>query len=118
MKKIIMLGILGVIFLMVSTATAVPTTQSQPIMDTIEKIEESKSLIESNIVSSGFLTDLIDLIITLIQLGLQIYAIYKNITGLINLVQTLFNNITSLMDMINQFIQFITDLLNPEPLRI
>ena len=47
-KILIMLGAVAVVLLMVSSATAVPQTNSKPVMEKVEKIEKINDLFSNN----------------------------------------------------------------------
>ena len=122
MKKFFIgIGVVGIIFLLVSSATAVPQTHSKPLMNQLEKIEAAESLVDT----TGVLNDigprgLIDLLIQLItliyQLILEIMDIINSILGLVSLIQALINAIQTLFELINQLIEVIQELLNPQPI--
>ena len=114
------IGIVGILFLMVSSATAVPTTHSEPLMNQIEKIETFESLLDSNIAidtlgTKGIIDILIQLITVIIKLVMEIIAIIQGILGIIALIQSLINAIQILFELIPQLIEIIRSLFNPEP---
>jgi phage-related protein len=130
MKKLIgMVGAFFTIFLLVSSATAVSHTQSQPTVILLEKIEQTRELSESDIepcitqlkqlVSDPLEGGLIDILIALIQLLINaIDAIINFILGLYNiveLVQQLLEKLGTLIQLIIDFVNWIISLLNPEP---
>ena len=113
------LAAIGILLIMVSTATAVPTVHSEPLMNYIEEVENTESLLASkidklNLVDTqGILDILIQLITLIIRLVMEIIAIVQGILGIISLIQTLINAVQVLFDLIMQLIDLITDLLNP-----
>ena len=121
MKKIFMgIGIVGILFLMVSSATAVPTAHSEPLMKQIEKVEHFESLLDSNIAinspeTNGIIDILIQLITVIIQLVMEIISIVQGVLCIIGLIQALINAIQVLFELIPQLIEIIQNLFNPTP---
>ena len=130
MKKLIgMVGAFFAIFLLVSSATAVPHTQSQPAMTLLEEIEQTRQCFGEDmevsitqlkqLVSDPEEGGLIDIIIALILLLIEaIDAIINFILGLYNiveLVQQLLEKLEILIELIVEFINWIISLFNPEP---
>jgi hypothetical protein len=121
MKKIyVIIGVIGILLLMVSTATAVPTAHSEPLMNYIEQVETTESLLKSklnslNLLNSqGILDIIIQLITLIIRLIMEIIAIIQGIIGIISLIQTLINAVQVLFDLIMQLIELITSIFNPD----
>jgi len=143
MKKFIVTtcGAIIIGLLMISSATAVPKVNSDPLMDKINEIEKNKKIIEENIYKKtldlktrGSITLLIKiiketiyditldlkagLIIQIIQWLISlIQKIVDLITGIINLVQLIYNLINliiNLYELIIKLINFIKDILTPK----
>ena len=105
MKKFtLILGSIFISIIMISTVSAVPQVNSNPIMDKINIIEENKKIIENTLslinpdVENG---GLIDLLMQLIQ-------------WLINIVQeiiTLILQIFNLVDLVEDLIQLIVTII-------
>jgi len=112
------LGIVGILLLLVSCATAVPTTQSTPVMQQIEKKDTTEALLKSLYTTDaepldGILDLLIQLITVIVQLVMEIIAIVQGILGIISLIQTLINALQTLFTLITQLIEIISGLFNP-----
>ena len=128
MKKIIVTacGAILIGLLMVSSATAVPKVNSDPLMNKVNEIEKSKKIIEENINNKTL--DLktigsINLLIknikeTIHNLMLDIKSaglILKIIQWLISLIQkilTFINDLTKLVQLINNLLTAIVNLYN------
>ena len=143
MKKIFVTtcGAIIIGLLMISSATAVPKVNSDPLMDKINEIEKNKKIIEENIynktldlktrgsinlliilikdtiyditlnLKAGLIIQIIQWLISLIQ------KIVDLITGIINLVQLIYNLINliiNLYELIIKLINFIQDILTPK----
>jgi len=128
MKKFIVTacGAILIGLLMVSSATAVPKVNSDPLMDKVNEIEKSKKIIEENInnktldlKTKGSINLLIkniketihDLMLDIKSAGL----ILKIIQWLISLIQkilTLINDLTKLVQLINNLLTAIVNLYN------
>jgi len=130
MKKLIgVVGAFFAIFLLVSSATAVPHTQSQPGVALLEDIEQTRQCLGDDMEASitqlkQLVSDpeeggLIDIIIALILLLIEaIDAIINFILGLYNiveLVQQLLEKLGTLIELIVEFVNWILSLFNPEP---
>jgi hypothetical protein len=105
---------------MISTVTAVPQANGNPLMDKINEIEEGKRIIDNKIASinldaeSGGLIDLlIQIIQWLIALVQQIINIILEIFHLVDLIEYLINLIVSLFELIMALINFIIDIFTP-----
>ena len=128
MKKFIVTacGAILIGLLMVSSATAVPKVNSDPLMNKINEIEKNKKIIEENINNKtldlktiGSINLLIkniketihDLMLDIKSAGL----ILKIIQWLISLIQkilTLINDLTNLVQLINNLLTAIVNLYN------
>jgi hypothetical protein len=128
MKKFIVTacGAILIGLLMISSATAVPKVNSDPLMNKVNEIEKSKKIIEENINNKTL--DLktkgsINLLIknikeTMHDLTLDIKSaglILKIIQWLISLIQkilTFINDLTKLVQLINNLLTAIVNLYN------
>ncbi len=112
MKKIILtIGAFVVALLMISTATAVPTTQSKPLMNAVNKLEKTEKMIHGNMADiqpTGFIDFLIQLIILLIKLIMAIVTIIQSVLGIINLFKVIISTIQTLIELIQQIIDLIS----------
>ena len=123
-KYFIGIGAIFIALLLVSTVTAVPQAQSNPVMNLINDIEENKNIIDYNFlnniinnVQSGGIIDLIIQLITLIiQFILEIIDVIQNIIGLVNLIQNLIDAFTTLFQLIQDLIEIIRNIFNPSSL--
>jgi len=114
------IGIVGILFLMVSSATAVPTTHSEPLMKQIEKVEYFESLLDSNIAinspeTNGIIDTLIQLITIIIQLVNEIISIIQGVLSIVALIQSIIKAVQMLFELIPQLIEIIQNLFNPTP---
>lgn len=123
MKKIMV--IIGAVFtslLLVSTATAVPKTHSEPAMNLIDEIEQKTSVIDGlkgkiNAVDVLENTGIIDWFIQLLRAILNfIYHLIQLVIDLFQIIQLLeaiISAINQLVDLIVQFINRIIDIFTP-----
>jgi hypothetical protein len=128
MKKFLVTacGAILIGLLMVSSATAVPKVNSDPLMNKVNEIEKSKKIIEENINNKTLdlkTRELINLLIknikeTIHDLTLDIKSaglILKIIQWLISLIQkilTFINDLTKLVQLINNLLTAIVNLYN------
>ena len=125
MKKIFFsIGTIFTILLMISTVTAVPQVNSNPLMDKINEIEEYERIIDEKLatinpdVENGGLIDLlIQIIQWLIALVQQIINFILDIFGLVELIEYLKGLIVALFELIMSLINFIIDIFTPDTLR-
>ena len=110
-------------FLMISSATAVPKVNSDHLIEKINVIEEYKELIGgklSNIDSDIVTTGLIDLLVQLIQwiIGLvqQLIDIVLDLFRIVDLIEYLIGLIVNLFELILSLIDYIFDIFNPNPI--
>ncbi|RLF41435.1 MAG: hypothetical protein DRN12_03260 [Thermoplasmata archaeon] len=112
MKKIMLtIGALAVSLLMISTATAVPNTQSTPVMNAVNNLEKTEKILYSkigDIQPTGFIDFLIQLIILLIKLVMTIVTIIQSVLGIVNLIKNIIAAIQSLVNLIQQLIDLIS----------
>jgi len=140
MKKIIITtcGAIVIGLLMISSATAVPNVNSEPLMNKISQIEKTKKMIEENIANKNldlktrasinlFITTIKDtiagitlnfkpfgFIITLLILIIQwLILIVQNLINVVELLFTLVNLIGTLFDLIMELINLIIDIFTP-----
>jgi hypothetical protein len=125
MKRFILpLGAVLIVLLMVSTVTAVPQVNSNPLMIKINEIEENKKIITEKLtdikvdVETGGIIDILRQIIEwLIDLVQRIIDLILDIFGLVDLIEYLIGLIVSLFELIMTLINFIIDIFNPNTLR-
>lgn len=123
MKKTV-LGLGAIIFslLLVSTATAVPHSFSNPAMNIIHAIAHEKQSIE-NLGNNEYFTlgqngGIIEIIIQLLTLILQfiikLIEMISDLIRLVGLIQDLIDALLTLFDLIQQLIQLIMNIFNPK----
>ena len=131
-KNLIVLGVIAVVLLMVSTATAVPKAHSTPLMKNISEIEHKRVNLEVkfgictekledislNVQPGGIIDTIIAIILFLIQLLNSITQFIQDIMQIGNLILALIDAITTLIDVITQFIEWMLELFNPEDFAI
>jgi len=124
MKKFIVTacGAILIGLLMISSATAVPKVNSDPLMNKINEIEKTKKIIEENINNKTF--DLktrgsINLLINIIKetiydktLDLKAGIILDIILWLISIIQNIINFISSLTNLVQLLYNLINLLVN------
>lgn len=119
-RLLIGVGVFGIVFLMVSSATAVPQTQSKPLMSHIEKIEAVQASADVDIElledlgTKGLFDFLIALINLLIQFVYDLIQIVQKITSLVSLIQSLIEAVLLLFSYISQLIELILSIFNPQ----
>jgi len=141
MKKIIVIAVsLFVSLIMLSTATAVPNSEAEVNLKNFDKINDFKSsvddkttfllnikekilqddhkiviktVVNTQLLSKGFLDWLINLINDLIDLISGIIDFIEDILSIANLIEQLVGLINDLIDVINEFIQWLQDLFSP-----
>lgn len=117
-KTLIMLGTLFVMFLMISTVTAVPKTQSTPLMDTIQSKEVTELKMKAHAVNdldpqpTGFFDKLIEFIKLLIELIMNLVTIIQGILSIIALIQAVLSAIQLVIQLIQQILDVIFDPSN------
>jgi len=108
-------GVMVVLSLLLSMTTIIPQTQSKPIMEKIEVIEQNEAILEkikdspSSVDMTGFIEWIIEVITSLLDIITQVQLVVGLIMGIINSVKTLATAIPELFTMISDF---ITLLLN------
>lgn len=114
-KGVISIGVFLVAILMISTATAVPTTHSKPVMDLVNTIEEQEQKLELlDVLPQGILDTIWQLLLALVNLIMKIIEVVNTVIAIVQLVQALFNGIQTLLQMIQDFIALINDFFNPD----
>jgi hypothetical protein len=143
MKKFIVTtcGVIIIGLLMISSATAVPKVNSDPLMDKINEIEKNKKIIEENIsnktldlktrgsinllikiiketiyditldLKAGLIIQIIQWLISLIQ---KLINLITGIFNLVELIYNLINLIVNLYELIIKLINFIKDIFTPK----
>lgn len=112
-KYIIMFVSIAAIFLMISTATAVPQVQSQSSLKRMEKSEEIKKIIDERIKKIEEIKNDNELIIENHEKALDLLKIYSKDIGMLGpFLDWLINLINSIIDLIQNLIDFISDLLS------
>jgi len=119
-KYILFFGSIFISLLMISTVTAVPKVNSDPLMDKIQEFEEMETrildkldLFKTDVESGGIIDLLIQIIQWLINIVQQIISLVLDIFGLIELIEYLINLIVSLFELIMQLINFIIEIFTP-----
>ena len=126
--SLVVLGAIAVVFLMVSTATAVPQVHSTPVMNFLNDVEQKEILIDGklkvfsekladklgDIELGGIIRWLINLIISLIEFITNLINFISVIIQLGELIINLINLITTLYEVIMQFIEWLQGIFNPE----
>ncbi|OYT28403.1 hypothetical protein B6U98_04905 [Thermoplasmatales archaeon ex4572_165] len=120
MRKIILiLGALLTSCIMLSTVTALPQTNSKPVMDYIQEIEErsnsiTEGFLDASIPDQNGIIDLIkQLVLLIIQFVLNLIDIIRDLIGLVSLIEYLINLITVLFNAVMNLIEAILNLFNP-----
>jgi phage-related protein len=122
MKRTLIIGsALFITLLMVSTVTAVPQSQSKPLMDTISSLDQQETSLREKI-SDGFsaaeLGGLFDLIMQIIQWLAQVLAkiigIINNVIKIVSLLIYVVQLIQTLINFIQRLIDLINGLFNPD----
>ena len=112
-KYILFFGSIFISLLMISTVTAVPKVNSDPLIDKIQELEEMEKMIfdkldviKTDVESLG----IIDLLIQIIQ---WLIDVIMEIFGLVSLIETLVNLIVQLFNVIINLINYIIDIFTP-----
>ena len=123
MKKAILgLGAILISILLVSTATAVPQTGSEPTMDMIEKMVYKKSIInkienrisaENLAPTEGIIDWIIQILQAILNFILQLIQLVSDLFQIANLISMIIDAINQLITVILQFIEAILDLFTP-----
>jgi hypothetical protein len=107
--------------IMMSVVTAVPQTNSSPVMDAVHEIERSRTEVDEKIAAyssldvqpNGIIDLLKQLIWMIIQAVLDLIDIIRNLIGLVALIEYLINLVMILVEAVMALIEFIMDLFNP-----
>jgi len=115
--------IIGIVFttlLMISTVTAVPKVNSDPLMDKINEIEGYKELIDGKLVginidadNGGLIDFLIQIIQWIIDLVQQLIDVVLDLFGIVDLIEYLIGLIDALFELIMDLIDAIIDIFTP-----
>ena len=117
-KGIVSIGVFLISILMVSTATAVPTTQSTPVMDLINTSEEQGEQLGSFEQFPQSILNLIwQIILLLINLVIKLIEIVNIVITIIQLVQALISGLQTVFQLIQTLIEFIRTIINPDMIR-
>jgi hypothetical protein len=123
MKKCyIEFGAIFVALLMMSTVTAVQQTNSESVINIVNKVEQNRVNLKAELTQNllentklgGIIDILVQLITLLIQLVLKTVEVVQNVIGLVNMIQNLINAFTTLFQLIQDLIDLIQDIFNPE----
>ena len=115
-KGIISIGAILVTLLMISTVTAVPTSQSKTVNDIIDRVDQQRERFDklSDYVPTGIFELIWQLILALFNLIMKIIEVVNTVLAIVQLFQALINGIQLLFQMIQDFIDLINELFNPE----
>ncbi len=117
------MGAVLISLLLVSSATAVPQTHSQPAMDLIEEIEQKKIFVEKldqNVESNdfeqldGIIDWIIQLLLTILDFIQSLIQFVLDLFQIVSLISTIISAINQLINAIIQLINSIMDLFNPD----
>ena len=118
-KGVISIGVFFVAILMISTATAVPTTNSKPVMDIVNTIEKQEQKLELlDVLPQGIFDTIWELLLALFNLIMKIIEVVNTVIAIVQLVQALINGIQMVLQMIQDVITLIKNLMNPDGLAI
>lgn len=120
-RNFLLLGVFFTTLLMISSVTAIPAANSDPLMDKIHEIEKIKKIIDEKLTNIDFefsTIGLIDILIQIIQLIIsfiqQLISLILDIFGLIDLIEYLIGLLVTLFELIMSLINFIIDLFTPK----
>ena len=106
--------------LLLSTVSAVPKVNSDPLMDKIDYIEETFNFLDketkcflSDIENGGIIDFLKQIIQWIIGIVEQLISIVLELFGLIELIEYLFSLVMTLYEMILDLIDFILNIFSP-----
>jgi hypothetical protein len=119
-QNYVLLGAFLTFFLVMSTVTAVPYNYSQPAMDTIEKIEEKRTMkntlqinSENTVLSKGIIDWIIQILLAILHLIQELISFVLDLLQIVTLIEMIISAIMKLITVIFEFIQAIIDLINP-----
>jgi phage-related protein len=115
-------GVCLTVCIMMSVVTAVPQSNSKPVIEYIQKIEESRTTINEKTLEKSLLDpipngilDLIRQLISLIiQFILKLIEIIRDLIGIVSLIEYLINLIMVLITAIFNLIEAILNLFTPK----
>lgn len=115
-KGVISIGVFLISILMISTATAVPTTHSKPVMDQVNRIEQQEEkLLSFDVFPQSILQLIWQILLLIINLIMKLIEVVNMVITIVQLIQALITGLQTLIQMIQNIIQLITDLFNPDP---
>lgn len=116
-KTILFFGTIAIVLLMISSATAVPNTNSNVVTKRLETNNSIEQILEKSV--NGFIQDLIAFIQAIIALVQEVMRLINNIqiiAGIINTVLSLIERIPQLINdmtaVIQQIISIIKDIFS------
>lgn len=115
-NRIVGIGALLISLLLVSTATAVPKTYSEPAMEMIEEKEQMTSGFDSlknGIQTTGIIDLIIQLLVTILNFIQELISIVSDLFQIITLVEMIISAVTQLINIIFQLIETISNLFTP-----
>ena len=115
-KKVLIFSSLFIILLMISTVTAVPKSQSQPVMDQVKRAEQEHEKYDtlSELSLNGIFNIILQLILAIFNLIKNIFTVIGQVITIIRNMKTLIESIQVLLQQIQDFLDIISNLLNPE----
>ena len=119
-QKYVLLGAFFTFILLVSTVTALPYTNSQPLMETIEEIEEYQIMniydVEINqfLQSKGIFDWIVQILLAILHLIQEIIQLVLELLQIVNLIEMIISAITQLINVVFQLIEAIMDLISPD----
>lgn len=119
-KGALIIGALFVTILLISTVTAVPTQQSKPVMDIIDRTNQQKEKFEtmSDHLPQGIFDLIWQLLLSIINLIIKLIEVVNTLMSIVQLIQVFVNGLQTLIQMIQNLIDLINDLFNPEGVAI
>jgi len=109
-KTILFFGTIAIVFLMISSATAVPNTNSNVVTKRLEKNDQLEQFIEK--ITTGFLDDLIAFIQAIIALVQEVMRLIGNIQTISNLIEKVLSWITRIPELIANITALITSIID------
>lgn len=128
-KYFISIGTFFISLMLISTVTAVPNNQSEPVMNVINDIEDKKNFIDNDIsfdnlininpdgITGGIFDLLIQLIRLIIELVMELISVIQNIISLVNLISSLINAFNTLFQLIQELIALLGNIFNPSQVK-
>lgn len=122
-QKYVLLGAFFTFILLVSTVTALPYTNSQPVMETIEEIEEYRVMdtfdvqINEFLQSKGIFEWIVQILLAILHLIQELIQLVLDLLQIVNLIEMIISAITQLINAVFQLIESIMDLISPDMTR-